>query len=424
MALSFDGNGSLFWEFLFFLSFAFVLVKSVQMAGILQVFSFLIMPALIGRLYTRKPLVVLLIGWGVGLLASVIGIGVSFKFDLPTAPMTVASLSLIFMVLLLAKSIRYYMGGHDHMHNRAIITSPDSKSAVQDITTSSNSYKFYIPQVPSNDEKYNIPANGITNGPRETPISQELFTVGYYIVTVDGPRVTVDFYSSPNGCNGDCDLVNTPTLTFTKRETFGYSLNGQEFLVAEGESYSKIEDSFGGTTARFLSGSNGSTTTYYSSRALTKAVNTGWTSMSNADDMDCSSHHRWPWFSRNRNMKCHKAKDHEIPASDILTLWGMSDLGTDQTDTYALSMSYDHHRLLPAQLGRGLLGLATRDQNGNWVNAVDMNFGGNKEFVLGHWKPGYDLGTYGIDLKTHTAWAVINYSGDFAIAGFRHCQGI
>ncbi len=323
-----------------------------------------------------------------------------------------------FMSSLAANGVRYYMGGHDHMHNRAIIISPDSKSAVQDITTASNSYKFYIPQVPSNDEKYNIPANGITNGPRETPISQELFTVGYYIVTVDGPRVTVDFYSSPNGCIGDCDLVNTPTLTFTKRETFGYSLNGQEFLVAEGESYSKIEDSFEGTTARLLSGANGSTTTDYSSRALTKAVNTGWTPMSNADDMDCSSQHRWPWFFR--NIKCHKAKDHEIPASDILTLWGMSDLGTDQTDTYALSMSYDHHRLLPAQLGRGLLGLATRDQNGNWVNAVDMNFGGNKKFVLGPWKPGYELGAYGIDLKTHTAWAVINYTGDFAVAGFRH----
>jgi len=41
------------WEFLFFMRFAVVLVKSIQMAGILQVFSFLI-PALIGRLFTKK----------------------------------------------------------------------------------------------------------------------------------------------------------------------------------------------------------------------------------------------------------------------------------------------------------------------------------------------------------------------------------
>jgi len=40
-----------------------------------------------------------------GLIASVVGIGISYKFDLPTAPMTVASLSLIFMVLLFVKSL-------------------------------------------------------------------------------------------------------------------------------------------------------------------------------------------------------------------------------------------------------------------------------------------------------------------------------
>ncbi|MBA4373600.1 MAG: hypothetical protein C0402_12170 [Thermodesulfovibrio sp.] len=110
-ALSFDGHSSFLWEFLFFLSFAFVLVKSVQMAGILQVFSFLIVPALIGRLYTREPLKVLLIGWGAGVLASVIGIGISYEYDLPTAPMTVASLSVMFLMLLVVKSIRYSAGG-------------------------------------------------------------------------------------------------------------------------------------------------------------------------------------------------------------------------------------------------------------------------------------------------------------------------
>jgi zinc/manganese transport system permease protein len=106
MALSYNGGGSFFWEFLFFLSFAFVLVKSIQMAGILQVFSFLIVPALIGRLYTKKPSKVLLIGWLTGLVASVAGMGISYKFDLPTAPMTVASLSIMFLALLLIKVLK------------------------------------------------------------------------------------------------------------------------------------------------------------------------------------------------------------------------------------------------------------------------------------------------------------------------------
>jgi zinc/manganese transport system permease protein len=47
-ALTFEGKGNFLLEFLFFASFAIVLVKSVHVAGILQVFSFLVIPALIG----------------------------------------------------------------------------------------------------------------------------------------------------------------------------------------------------------------------------------------------------------------------------------------------------------------------------------------------------------------------------------------
>ena len=105
LALTFESRNGLFWEFLFFLTFALVLVKSVRMAGILQVFSFLIIPALIGRLYTKAPFKILLIGWVAGLVASFIGIGVSYKLDLPTAPVTVASLSLVFVLLLIVKAV-------------------------------------------------------------------------------------------------------------------------------------------------------------------------------------------------------------------------------------------------------------------------------------------------------------------------------
>lgn len=104
LALTFEGGNGFLWEFLFFVTFALVLAKSVRMAGILQVFSILIIPALIGRLYTREPFRILIIGWIAGLAASVIGIGISYKLDLPTAPMTVASLSLVFLVLLVVKA--------------------------------------------------------------------------------------------------------------------------------------------------------------------------------------------------------------------------------------------------------------------------------------------------------------------------------
>lgn len=104
--LSYGGEGKFVWEFLFFLSFAFVLVSSVQIAGILQVFSFLVIPALIGRMFTRKPSKILVIGWAIGFLASVFGLFISYRLDIPTAPLIIASLSIAFFIIIALKSRR------------------------------------------------------------------------------------------------------------------------------------------------------------------------------------------------------------------------------------------------------------------------------------------------------------------------------
>jgi zinc/manganese transport system permease protein len=104
-ALSYENGNGTFWEFLFFLSFAFVLVSSVQIAGILQVFAFLVIPALIGRLYTREPMKILVGGWGIGIVVSMLGITLSYTLDLPTAPLIVASLSAVFFLLLAVNQI-------------------------------------------------------------------------------------------------------------------------------------------------------------------------------------------------------------------------------------------------------------------------------------------------------------------------------
>jgi zinc/manganese transport system permease protein len=104
-ALTFEGKGTIFLEFLFYASFALVLIKSVLMAGILQVFAFLVIPALIGRLFFKNTTKVLITGWLVGVAVSILGIFISFKLDVPTAPMIVAGLALIFLVLLTIKII-------------------------------------------------------------------------------------------------------------------------------------------------------------------------------------------------------------------------------------------------------------------------------------------------------------------------------
>ena len=308
-----------------------------------------------------------------------------------------------FITSLYKNGVRYYLGGHDHMHNRSLVsittgTPTDGTSAkVEDLLCSSDSSKFYTPGYPSNDDVYDVPAFGHR---RQAQIAQQLHTAGYYIFTVNGPRVSVDFYSSilsnvaPNNCSGpNCEwlIPTTPALTFVKQETFGYSLNGKEFQVCQSaqtgcnSSYTQVADSFSGTTAKILSGTNGSTAQDFDGRSFLKTVDTGWSYATGA------------------------------LASNVLTLWGMADLGSPLSDVYTLSLNYN-----PAKAStNGSFGLATKDSYGNWVNAVDMNQGtSSKHFVLGPWNSSYDLGTYGVDPNTNTAWAVINYNADFAATSF------
>ncbi len=327
-----------------------------------------------------------------------------------------------FITALYKAGVRYYIHGHDHMHDRSLVsvttgTPTDGKSAkVENILCSSDSSKFYTPGSPSNDDKYDVPAFGHN---RQAQVAQELHTVGFYIFTVDGPRVTVDFYSSPvsnvapSGCTvvANCEwlISTTPQLNFSKTETFGYSLNGKEFQVCQAgqsncnSSYTQVVDSRHGTTARILSGSNNSKATDFDNRSFLKTVDTGWSDQDSFDRRD----DRDRWNDR-------RSHDNDDLQSDVLTLWGMADLGTDQTDTFTLAMSQDSCKSHFGSNDRHAL--LARNSYGDWVNAVDLNKGtSSKRYVAGPWKTGYELGTYGYDARTNTAWAVINYNADFAV---------
>ena len=61
-----------------------VVTSSVAIAGVLLVFSFLIIPAAIGVMFASSPARQLAIGWITGTLTSAAGLAVSFAFDLPT----------------------------------------------------------------------------------------------------------------------------------------------------------------------------------------------------------------------------------------------------------------------------------------------------------------------------------------------------
>ena len=79
-----QGIPVMFWDFLFYITFGFVVTSSVKIAGVLLVFSYLIVPAVCAMLLTKGILKRLILGWIIGFLVSALGLFFSAKWDLPT----------------------------------------------------------------------------------------------------------------------------------------------------------------------------------------------------------------------------------------------------------------------------------------------------------------------------------------------------
>jgi zinc/manganese transport system permease protein len=75
---------SLAWDFVFYATFGVVVTSSVAIAGVLLVFSFLIIPAAIGVMFADTLGRQLTIGWIAGIATSAAAPAASFTFDLPT----------------------------------------------------------------------------------------------------------------------------------------------------------------------------------------------------------------------------------------------------------------------------------------------------------------------------------------------------
>ncbi len=79
------------WDFLFYASFGVVVTSSVRIAGVLLVFSYLIVPALAGILLGGTIATRLLIGWAFGTAVSVLAMVASAALDLPTGATVVCA---------------------------------------------------------------------------------------------------------------------------------------------------------------------------------------------------------------------------------------------------------------------------------------------------------------------------------------------
>jgi zinc/manganese transport system permease protein len=93
------GLNLVWWDFLFYSSFAVVVTSSVAIAGVLLVFSLLVIPPVVALLLTTRARGRLALGWSVGFLGAMLGILSAVGFDLPAGPSVMTALVLILLVV-------------------------------------------------------------------------------------------------------------------------------------------------------------------------------------------------------------------------------------------------------------------------------------------------------------------------------------
>lgn len=91
------------WTFLFYLTLGLVVAVAVQVAGVMLVFAYLVLPPLVALLSCRKWATSVLISLAVGVVSSVLGVGASLGLDLPTGS---AIIVVQFIFLILALMVR------------------------------------------------------------------------------------------------------------------------------------------------------------------------------------------------------------------------------------------------------------------------------------------------------------------------------
>jgi len=94
------------WEFLFFLTQGIVTILIVPVAGVLLSYGFLMIPAAIGTLFSRRWGPALLVGWGSGLTACLLGLTYSYQTDSPYGPSLLLAMGLFLLLALLLRIYR------------------------------------------------------------------------------------------------------------------------------------------------------------------------------------------------------------------------------------------------------------------------------------------------------------------------------
>ncbi len=87
-----EGVSIRLWDFLFYLSIGIVIALAIRIGGVLLVFSYLVIPPVAAFLLTRSVGRVFAIAETLGIVASFLGLYLSYRLDLPTGTTVVVTL--------------------------------------------------------------------------------------------------------------------------------------------------------------------------------------------------------------------------------------------------------------------------------------------------------------------------------------------
>jgi ABC-type Mn2+/Zn2+ transport system permease subunit len=93
------------WDFLLFTTQGIITVLIVPIAGVLLAYAFLMIPAAIAAMFTRKWAAAVAIGWSAGFTACLLGLCASYFLNLPYGPSLVLSLGLFFLCAVILRSL-------------------------------------------------------------------------------------------------------------------------------------------------------------------------------------------------------------------------------------------------------------------------------------------------------------------------------
>lgn len=285
--------------------------------------------------------------------------------------------------------VELLFSGHDHQMQQALVEEPGPRGLrIHQRIVPGASYKFYPPL--KVDEEQNVPKFGKK---REILLAQDLGTVGYTVVEVDGPRIEVSDWGAPSGIQFG-DLLVAPNLVgqWTLRRKWGASSRGKQTLLAQGDSLKVLSDSSSGTKVRLLSGVWKAAKGDFYNRPFSALASTDWQTLPNL-------------------------------LSAAWTVWGLEKSnGSSVTPTFALAMSVDPLASDSLLLSGGAC-LARLD-SGAWKCV------GTGTLRQGAWKSGDPVGTKGYNPVSREVWAVVDRAGTFAAfsgttlsRGPRHASG-